>query len=107
MSTTSGRTMASEKTKTAGKGEAVKIGEGACRGNQSIKYIYEADSRWMADEIKSHINLINDRLERIPPGAVSGDYSIEAQAGDEKLSDFDRKDDRFLWCLPNRSFLVA
>lgn len=59
---TSGKSMAGGKAKVAGKGEAVKIGEGTGKGDRSIKYIREADGRWMADEFKPHLNLINDRL---------------------------------------------
>lgn len=87
--------MAGGKGKVAGKGLAVAMGEGAGEKDRSIKYIHEADGSWMADEFQPHLTLINDRLEKIPLGAVSGVYSLQAPAEDGRLNDFGRKDNRF------------
>lgn len=101
---TSGKSMEYGKSKAAGKGTVVAVRDAIGEEDRSNKYIREADGSWMADEFIPHLNLIEDRLKRVPVGAVGGAYSIEAPKEDYRLSHFGKKEDRF-FMVPAQSIL--
>lgn len=60
-----------------------------------IKNIKKVNSSWVTDNFKPNLELIEDKLSKVPQREVGRPFRLSMPSDDQKLSDIGTKEDRF------------